>query len=126
LFGKKTCYPTVSFVVCAQPSQTVPDESAIQSTVVNTIHAAGFTNNLAASVIIRAVQDLLPTDAYIEDFVMTGSLLLPSGETVTKTSVENLEFYEPPYATAKTISFFCDLNSVFTTTKTVTTAARFL
>jgi hypothetical protein len=120
------CKVKIDFAVCSQPTQEIPDDAVIQGTVVNTIHAAGFTNNLAASVIIRAVQDLLPTDAFIEDFTMTGTLLLPTGKTVTKTDVENIEFYEPPYATAKTISFFSDLNSVTVNTKTVMTAARFL
>jgi hypothetical protein len=120
------CKVKIDFAVCAQPTQEIPSDAIIQGTVVDTIHAAGFTNNLAASVIIRAVQDLLPTDAFIEDFTMTGSLLLPTGKTITKTDIENLEFYEPPYATAKTISFFSDLNSVTVNTKTVMTAARFL
>jgi hypothetical protein len=120
------CKVKVSLSVCAQPTQTIPDGSAIQSVVVNTIHSTGFTNSLAASVLIRAIQDLLPDDAYIEDFTMTGSLLLPDGKTVTKSDTETLTFYEPPYATAKTISFFCDLDSVVVIEKTVMTSARFL
>jgi len=112
------CKTSVSFSVGFQRGQTTPDINNLIAAVVNTVSSTGFMNILPASTVIESVQRLLPDGMFISDFVMSGSLLLPVQGTVqvlqqvAAADKEELSFNIPPYATANTICFFIDANSV--------------
>jgi len=72
------CKTKVYFSVAVQPTQMDPDLNPLITAVINTVSNTGFMNVLPASLIIEAVQRLLPDGMFVSDFVMTGSLLLPT------------------------------------------------
>ena len=124
------CKTSVSFSVGFQSGQTAPDVNSLIAPVINTISSTGFMNILPASVIIEAVQKLLPDGMFVSDFIMSGSLLLPvmvseqreygtvqALQQVSSAEKEELSFNVPPHATANTVCFFTDANSVHITLK---------
>ena len=116
------CKTSISFSIAVQQGQTPPDRDAVVSMVVNTVNSTGFMNVLPSSIIIEAVQKMLPEGMFISNFSMVGSLLLPTmvddeGAIIVlrrtaAAAKEELYFEVEPYATANTICFFADSNNV--------------
>jgi len=129
------CKTLIDFSIAIQQGQTLPELSAIKSAAVNAVANTGFMNVLPASIIIEAVQRLLPAGMFVSDFYMAGSLLLPiqDNQTYSVTNLkrtassakEELAFELPPHATVNTICFFTDTNSVNVTFKEYRSVARF-
>jgi hypothetical protein len=134
------CKTTISFSVGTQPGQIELAKDTLKNTiisaVVNTVSSTGFMNVLPSSIIIEAVQRLLPVGMFVSDFNMVGELVLPVIQqnegsinilrSTSSSAKEELRFEILPYATVNTICFFTDAESVLVNFKACKSVSKLL
>lgn len=104
-------------IVLTDTSATISEET-IKNAICLSINTRGFSDTLPKSVITKAIQDNIPSKAYLSSVMMSGSLSIPAYGNVDKHSSvksgdDTLYLEYAPTATDKNMCFFCSPSNIY-------------
>lgn len=113
---------TVDITINVLRNSTEPDEDDVKQTIMDYVNGTGFTGTITAAAVSGQVHNVLPTNSYVDDITLTGSLLNPDGTTTAVgPSSGTLSIVEDAEAmiSSRTVCFFCAAEDITVTLETI-------